>query len=265
MERALTCNRSRGEKIMKRTNYPLILAVAALTAAMTAGAASSEEFAVDLGVDFYSRYIWRGMDFGDAPSVQPALSFSYSGFELGVWGAYPLSNQENAFDEIDFWLGYSYGFDNESSIGAVATSYYFPNAGIGLFNFNDYDAVDGNGDLDPGAHTVELGLTYTGPKQFPLTISGYVVVHNDAGHNTYFQVDYPFAVGETALTVFCGAAGGSRENPGFYGVEDFSVINVGVSAERGLRMTESFALPLSVAFIVNPDAEISYLVVGVKF
>jgi uncharacterized protein (TIGR02001 family) len=265
MERALTCNRSRGEKIMKRTNYPLILAVAALTAAMTAGAASSEEFSIDLGVDLYSRYIWRGIDFGDAPSIQPALSFSYSGLEIGVWGAYPISNQESAFDEIDFWLGYSYGFSNGSSLGAVATSYYIPSAGIGLFDFNDYDAVDGNGDPDPGAHTVEIGLSYTGPESFPLTFSGYVFVHNDAGNNTYFEISYPFTAGNTDLSVFCGAAGGSSKNPDIYGTEDFSVINAGVSAERGLRMTDSFTLPLSVAFTVNPEAEIAYLVVGVKF
>jgi hypothetical protein len=165
---------------------------------------------------------------------------------------------------ISGW-GYSHEFENSTSIGAVLTDYYLPYLGIKIFNFNDHDAVDADTDPDPGAHTLELGLSFTGPVHFPMTFSGYVNVYNDAGNNTYFQVDYPFTVGETGLTVFCGAAGGSKENPDVYNTEDFAVINVGVSADRDMKITESFSLPLSVAFILNPNEEISYLVAGVKF
>ncbi len=241
--------------------FPVVL----LLTIQSFGAAASEKFTVDTGVDLYSRYVWRGMDFGDSPSIQPALSCSYFGFELGVWGAYSLSTQAESFNEIDFWLGYSYEFENSASIGAVLTDYYLPYLGIDIFNFNDHDAVDANGDPDPGAHTLELGLSLTGPKSFPMTISGYVGVYNDAGNSTYFQIDYPFTAGETGLTVFFGAAGGNRENPDVYSAGEFAVINVGVSAQRSIKMTDSFSLPLSLAFILNPDAEISYLVAGVKF
>lgn len=243
----------------------LTLLTAALACGTGAAAEKPDRFAVNTGVDLYSRYVWRGMDFGNAPSIQPALSFSYAGLELGVWGAYALSSQASEFDEIDFWLGYSYGFDNESSIGAVLTDYYFPNGGIKISNFNNYDAVDANGDPDPGAHILELGLSYTGPGSFPVTLSGYVGIYNDAGNSTYFQIDYPFTAGDTELTVFCGAAGGNSENPDVYRAGEFAVINVGVSAERRIRITESFGPPLSLAFILNPNEEISYLVAGVKF
>jgi hypothetical protein len=220
---------------------------------------------VNTGADLYSRYIWRGMDFGDAPSIQPTLSVSYVGFELGVWGAYALSTRPESFSEIDFWLGYSHEFENTMSIGAVLTDYYLPYLGISIFNFNDHDAVDADGDPDPGAHTLELGLSFTGPESFPMTFSGYVGVYNDAGNSTYFQIDYPFTVGETSLTVFCGAAGGNTGNPDVYNTEDFAVINVGVSADRDMKITESFSLPLVLSFILNPEEEISYLVAGVKF
>lgn len=243
----------------------LMLLTVVLVCATGAGVEASDKFAVNTSADLYSRYVWRGMDFGNAPSLQPALSFSYIGIELGVWGAYTLSNQATEFDELDFWLGYSYGFENESSIGVVLTDYYFPNGGIKFFNFNNYDAVDANGDPDPGAHILELGLSYTGPRSFPMTFSGYVSVYNDAGNNAYFQVDYPFAAGETDLTVFCGAALGHEDNPSIYKTDEFAVINVGVSAERRIKITESYGLPLSLAFILNPNEEISYLVAGVKF
>lgn len=245
---------------MRRFYVPVLLIIL-----LSTGLGASEKLTVNTGVDLYSRYVWRGMDFGDAPSIQPALSVSYVGFELGAWGAYTLSSREDKFSEIDFWIGYSHEFENSMSIGAVITDYYLPYLGIGIFNFNNYDAVDAEGDPDPGAHTLELGLSFTGPRSFPVTLSGYVGVYNDAGNNTYFQIDYPFAVGETDLTVFCGAAGGSNENPGAYNTEDFAVINVGFSAERSIKMTERFSLPLSLAFILNPNDEISYLVAGVKF
>lgn len=249
------------ERLMMKRLYTLVLLIAILST----GVGASDILTVNTGVDLYSRYIWRGMDFGDAPSIQPAFSISYAGFELGAWGAYTLSSQEDKFSEIDFWLGYSHEFENSMSIGAVLTDYYLPYLGISIFNFNDYDAVDANGDPDPGAHILELGLSFTGPKSFPVTVSGYVGIYNDAGNNTYFQIDYPYTVGETDLTVFCGAAGGSNENPGAYNTEDFAVTNVGVSAERGMKITESYSLPLVVSFILNPNEEISYLVAGVKF
>lgn len=240
--------------------------VVLLVMGLSIGAGASEKFAVDIGADLYSRYIWRGVDIGGyAPSIQPALTLSYTGFQFGVWGAFPLSNQASQFDEIDFWLGYTYEFENYASISTSLNDYYFPNAGIKMFNFNNYDAVDANGDPDPGAHTLEFGLSFTGPVHFPMTFSGYVNVYNDAGHNTYFQVDYPFAVGATGLTVFCGATGGSKENPSYYNTRDFTLINVGISAQRSMKITESYSLPLVVSFILNPNEEISYFVVGVKF
>ena len=246
---------------MMKRSYVLVLLITVLST----GVIASDKLAVNTGVDLYSRYIWRGMDFGDAPSVQPVFSVSYAGFELGAWGAYALSGQEERFSEVDFWLGYSREFENTISIGAVLTDYYLPYLGIDISNFNDHDAVDADGAADPGAHVLELGLSFTGPKSFPMTVSGYVGVYNDAGNNTYFQIDYPFSIGETDLTVFCGAAGGSHENPDAYSTEEFALINVGVSAERSVKMSESFSLPLSMAFILNPNEEISYLVAGVRF
>ena len=42
---------------------------------------------VSVGMEFYNRYVFRGVDFGNAPSLQPSLEFSTGGFTLGAWGA----------------------------------------------------------------------------------------------------------------------------------------------------------------------------------
>lgn len=242
-----------------------ILLVAIMLLGITGGAAASDKIAVSSGVDLYNRYVWRGLDIANTPSVQPTLSVSYTGFEFGTWGAYTLSNQSSDLDEIDFWLGYTLELENGVSCNLLATDYYFPNSGVKFFNFNDHDAVIDDTIPDFGAHTIELGLSITGPESFPITVSGFMNVYNDAGSNTYFQADYPITVAEYELGFFCGAAGGSKDNPDYYGTDEFSVINVGVSASREIKVSESFSVPLSISLVVNSKEEISHLVVGMSF
>ena len=90
-------------------------------------------------------------------------------------------------------------------------------------------------------------------------------VYNDAGSNTYFQLDYPVEIGGTALDLFCGVAGGSEDNPGYYGTDKLNAINIGVTAGRDIAVSENFSIPLTISFIVNPRSEISYLLAGLSF
>jgi hypothetical protein len=220
---------------------------------------------VEIGAGLYNRYIWRGLDIGSAPSIQPSLSIAYAGLELGVWGAYTLSNSSSQSDEIDFWLSYETSLDNGVSFSGIVTDYYYPNAGIDFFNFNNYDAALNDSTPNPGAHTLEVGLSVTGPDAFPVTVSGNVNVYNDAGNNTYFELSYPVAVNKTTVTFVCGATAGSHENPGYYGTDNFAVINLEVKASRALELSEDHSLPLTVGFILNPNAKVSNLLVGVSF
>jgi hypothetical protein len=209
--------------------------------------------------------VWRGLDIADTPSIQPLLAFDYKGFEAAAWGAYTISNESWDSDEIDFWLSWTKSWESEASLMLIVTDYYFPNAGSKFFNFNNHDAENPDGSSDAGAHTVEPGLSVTGPKSLPLTLSGYVNVYNDAANSAYFEIDYPFTAGELGMKVFCGAALGNADNPTYYGTDGFDVINVGVTVTREIKMSETFALPLVVSLINNPRAELTYLVVGVSF
>jgi hypothetical protein len=193
--------------MLRKAVYAIVLLLMPLIGS-TVNVAAQDKVNVNTGVDFYSRYVWRGMDVANTPSIQPALSVGYAGIELGIWGAYTMSNQTSESDEIDFWLSYTKEIESGVGFTAIATDYYYPNAGIAFFNFNNYDAVKDDTVPDPGAHTIEIGLSVTGPKSFPITISGYVNTYNDAGNNTYFQADYPLSVGKTDLGFFCGVAGG---------------------------------------------------------
>lgn len=253
-----------GVIVMSNIKNCILLLVTAVLVGPAMSATAEESITANTGVDLYNRYVWRGLDIAATPSIQPTLSLSYAGLEVGTWAAYTLSNEASESDEIDFWLSYTKEFEKGASISALVTDFYYPNAGTGFFNFNGHDAVVQDTIPDPGAHLLEIGLVLTGPESFPVTLSAYLNVHNDAGDNIYLQLDYPFNVNDTELGFFLGAAAGSEENPDYYGTDDLQVINLGITASREIRMSESFSLPLSVTFVLNPNAEISHVLVGIS-
>lgn len=213
---------------------------------------AAEGISVQVGTDAVSRYNWRGLDFGDALSIQPYLRGEYQGLKGGFWGSY-----SSDFEEIDTWVSYTVPAASSVSITGIVTGYYFPSAGVRLFNFHGANHEDG-----PGAHLLEAGVSVAGPERVPLTVSGYINVHNDPGNNVYVQLDYAATQGETALTFSVGAALGSTENPAAYGTDSFAVINIGAKGMRKLKLGES-EFSLSTAVIVNPRAEIAYVVLGI--
>ena len=206
-----------------------------------------------LGADLVSRYVWRGVDFGESVSVQPTIAYSQGGFEVGTWASYSLSADGAGANEHDLWLGYTV----ETAAGSFAagvTDYYFPTPdGPGFFTF------DGNGE---GAHWIEPYARYTGPAAFPITLYGAVFVHNDPDHSVYLEASLPVRVDGVELGLTAGAVPGASAS---YGTDGFAVVNLGLSASKAIPITDRFALPVSVAYILNPELERSFLVFGLRF
>jgi Bacterial protein of unknown function (Gcw_chp) len=221
----------------------------------------AQDLSLSANADLVSRYIWRGLNVNDQPNIQPSITFEYSNLGIGFWGSYGLTHQNSSDEyysssqEIDTWLNYSLGVGKSLNLTAIVTDYYYPNGGIKIGNFNNYNNPNGS-----GAHTVEAGLTIAGVENFPLSVSGFVNVYNDEGNNLYFQADYFTTIQEVGLGLFIGAAAGSKDNPGYYGTEKFSIINIGLKASKQIKISEEFSLPVSCSYILNPQAEISYLV-----
>ena len=206
-----------------------------------------------LGADVVSRYVWRGTDFGESMSFQPSLAFSAGGFEIGTWASYSVSADGASGNEHDLYAAYSFDLGNESSLSLGVTDYYFPAPdGTNWSNF------DGDGD---GAHWIELMGSFSGPSSFPLTLSGLLMVHNDPDGSLYLEASYPVSAPGVDLGITLGMAANKSD---FYSVDSFSLINLGLSAAKDLPITDSFALPLSVSYILNPTHERSYLVFGIS-
>lgn len=214
----------------------------ALAAVFFATAADAQ---IKIGADLYSRYIWRGVDFGNSVSFQPAITYTAENFSLGAWGAYSITKSDSTtYAENDLWASYSIG-----SLVVSITDYYVPTAVTPPF----FDYSNSG-----GAHIIELGASYTLTDFSTITISGYVNVLNDVDHSMYFQAAQPILENLSLLV------GLTPVKSSFYGTKELSVINIGLAATKTIKISESYALPLNVQYIMNPYAEKAYLVFGVS-
>jgi hypothetical protein len=235
---------------------------------------AQEESPLDISLDVASRYVWRGLDFGNSPSIQPGIEFSKWGLSLGAWGAY-TSNINAPAQEMDIYIGYTFLND---MISITFTDYFFPTDGA-VNNYFDYKA-------DATGHVFEASLSFNGTENLPLyalvgtNFYGADALHysgdaNDPDGNimfsTYAEIGYSLDVKGIGLDLFCGAnlIGASNDDidngySGFYN-DKLGIINLGFSLSKDLNISESFSIPFSVAFITNPLNENVFLVASMSF
>lgn len=231
-----------------------LLAVCLLAFFFT-GFTSAQE--ISTGLDFVSKYIWRGAEAGSgSPSLQPTLKYTNSGFQFGFWGATPLTNT-NGNTEIDIFTGYTFTLANSATIGILVNDYTYPSSGVRYGNFNNYDDPDG-----AGAHQLEASLSYTGPESFPLSVSANSFFHCVKNNPVYFEVGYSAAIKETPVKLFAGLTTG--DDALYYGAKKFAVVNLGFTATKTVKVTESFSFPLFTTVALNPATEKIFLVVGIS-
>lgn len=241
------------KKIKSRRKIQLF-STTVVVAALSLSAANAQ---VSFGADVVSRYIWRGIDFGESVSIQPALSFSTGGFEMGSWASYAISPLSSDVNEHDLWASYSVDL-GEGALSLMVTDYYFPNAGFGFF---DFDGVEGD-TVSGGGHWIEPAISYAGGESFPLSLLVGTFVHNDPYNSIYFEAGYPLSVSDVGLDLLvAGTAGKSA----LYGATGAGLLAVGVTATKEVPLTAQFSLPLSVSYILNPTAERTYLILGFSF
>jgi uncharacterized protein (TIGR02001 family) len=187
------------------------------------------------GVDFYSSYIWRGTKQGTGPAVQPYLEFATGGLAIGAWGSFDASG----FSETDLYATYSLPF----GLSVGLTDYYYPD-----LDYFDYSVLT-------GSHAFELT---TGYEIKGLSLSANVILNQaggvgSEGGDLYFEAAYSFKY----FGIFLGAGNGWTTSDG-----DFAVCNIGIMAEKEIKITDTFSIPVNGQVIFNPDLKSLYVVVG---
>ncbi len=200
-----------------------------------------------MGLDITSRYVWRGFEFGNSPSLQPELAYSAGGFEAGVWGALATSGDPDG-TEVDLFASYSF----ETSAGAfslMVTDYTFPVHHTGITGGETWFSSD--------AHFVEVGLGFQGTESFPVSFFAGMFVHNDDDNSVYLELGYD--VGQFGLFV-----GMTPMESAAYETSGPGIINMGLGTAKTFKITDTFQFDLTSVLSVNPYAENLFFVVGVS-
>lgn len=225
-----------------------ILMILGLGLALTTAHAQEEtKGGFDVSADLVSRYVFRGVDYGNSPAIQPTVEYSYGGFAIGAWGSYALSNSSagsDAFQEADLYA--SYGFDFGLSLGI--TDYYYP--GTSWFELED----------EISSHALEFNLGYeTGGFSLAanLALNDSRAGAGEENGVTYFEAGYAF----DNFNVFIGGGDGWHVMSGEKG--DFQIVNIGIGTEKEIKFSDAFSLPMFGSVLVNPNSEQYHIVVGI--
>jgi len=212
--------------------------------------------ALNTGVDLYSRYIWRGLDFGSAPSIQPTLEYAHkSGLKIGYWGAF---NTTGTYNEIDLYAGYDI-----AGFSVLFTDYFIPVSGVPSLKPERYFNYDNNNT----GHLFEASLSWGGTENFPLTLLAGAFVYGcdknsdgDQNYSVYAEAAYTFKTKVGDIQPFIGFT----PYDGLYG-NTLGVVNAGITAGKTINVTDKFDIPITVSLISNPQNGNIHFVVGAGF
>ena len=250
---------------MKRS--PIQLAALALLVASLVYPSTlrAQEFGV--GADFMSRYVWRGFDFGESFSIQPTLEFTQDAFTIGTWASYSISADGSGANEHDLYISIAAG-----PVSFGITDYYFPSGTIGFDGGGSFGVGAGDAPFfDVDSHTFE---PFVSVESGGFSLYGAFLLNSefgtdfedgsrdgDADYGPYVQAGYGFEVAGTELGL---AAGGILTESAFYGNTSAALSNLSISAAKAVPITDSFAIPVGVSYIINPYTERTFLVFGIS-
>ena len=238
-------------------NRYVIIALLSLCSAPLFAQSDLKESNFHLGVELQTKYVWRGveqMEEEGAPVVFPKLNYRYKGFTAYVSGGYAINGK---FSEVDLGLSYTC---NWLTLGL--TDYYYPTTNSvedQYFNFKSRETV----------HCFE-GYVNVAPDNIPAyLLFSCFFAGNDKNwdgkqaYSTYGELGahYDFIGGHQL-----GLAVGATFNKSYFNeyAHHFSVNNITLKYTYNL-MIKDFALPLSVAYIINPVVEKAHVNLTASF
>ena len=205
-------------------------------------------------LELTTKYMWRGIEYGTAPTVFPMIGYCYKGFNAFAMGGYAVNGSHQ---EVD--LGVSYKA-NEFSFGV--SDYYYPSAvgeKDGYFKLSNRNT----------GHWVEAYASWNG-KKIPLwvTVSTYVfgADKNEDGkqmYSAYAEVGYTHSFNDNNSMSLCV---GANLNKSFYTEyqSGFNVVNINAKYRTAFKFGK-FHLPVSAGYILNPYKNKSFFTMSLYF
>lgn len=205
-------------------------------------------------LELTTKYMWRGIEYGTAPTVFPMIGYCYKGFNAFAMGGYAVNGSHQ---EVDLGVSYT---ANEFSFGV--SDYYYPSAvgeKDGYFKLSNRNT----------GHWVEAYASWNG-KKIPLwvTVSTYVfgADKNEDGkqmYSAYAEVGYTHSFNDNNSMSLCV---GANLNKSFYTEyqSGFNVVNINAKYRTAFKFGK-FHLPVSAGYILNPYKNKSFFTMSLYF
>ena len=148
---------------MKRSVASMLAVMAFMAGFAGIAAAESDPLGLDVSLDFYSKYVWRGQLINDDYAFQPGVSMTFDKITLGIWGSVDMtdySDNEWEFIEYDYSADYTTSLTEGVDVSVGVFNYYSPSgedtteiyAGLAfdlplspsITIYNDVDEVNGS-------------------------------------------------------------------------------------------------------------------------
>jgi hypothetical protein len=213
--------------------------------------AREDDDKINLSLDVASGFVWRGLVINTLPVLQPSFSFSPGKFSMGAWASTPLVSGSDQPQELDLFANYRL----LPFLSINITDYYIYNANSSNSYFNYHK--------NETCHALDLQLIYSGCDRFPIkAMISTIIAGNDPNsrgnnnYSTYIELGYENSLKGVDWEVFAGMVPMSSS---FYAIDGAHVINLGLGLAKKIPVTESYSLPLSMTFTINPAAKSVFL------
>lgn len=225
--------------------------------AMAPQALKAQEISVEPSATLTSRFIYRGLDLGSSPQIQPSISMRSGAFNLTLWGSHPLAVTPDGdeYKEVKFWMNYTFDAGNLTVTPQLENHF---DANSDLFDFDDATTT----------HVLQASVNVAGKGDVaPNVLLGYAFWGNEGLEPTlYIETGVGFDAGDVSLRPFLSTQ--YSEEGGFVDLDyggNFVMSQLGISASRTLEVSETLSVPMSVLVAVNPKTERAFTAFSISF
>ncbi|WP_423129599.1 hypothetical protein [Gaoshiqia sp. Z1-71] len=197
-----------------------------------------QKFTLEAELLFHSRHLWRGMQFGHAPTAEPSVTLGKGRFSFNLWAAKTF---DDSYAEIDLIPSFRL-----NGLEISLMDYYNPVPGTDNHFFNLKDGQH--------RHSTELVISQEQTEKWPLRCLAGVFFFGDKNpgtgkpyYSTYAELAYPFC----SFNLQFEPAVGFTTHEGYY-AHQFAIINTGFKIKKEFRISQSLIIPVRFSAIHNP-------------
>ena len=82
---------------------------------------------------------------------------------------------------------------------------------------------------------------------------------DERAYSSYVEAAVPFTLAGVDWTAVAGAVPWATD---YYGTSGFAVTNLSLQAQKAIKITDTFSIPVFAQFVANPCSQKAYLVFG---